>query len=166
MVFEYDIYHYHAFSWPVAFGAFFLFLLATSIFSLIKNQANEPIRKVAGKLLLAGIVFTMLISISVKALINGGIYLCSEKEEDAIMGIGTIESICEPSKNIPSFKNSYNGHKRHGADVVIDGEEYFMITCEGFEVGDYVEIEYLPKSKFVLSIYKAEPPTVESDDID
>lgn len=166
MLFSYSNYYFHVFFLPVALGLFFSLLLTTSVFSLIKNKANESLEKIFVKILFIGAICTTLISICAKDLFNGGIYLYSEKETDAVVEIGTIESIKEPSKAIPSFKMPYKEHQRHGADVIIDGEQYFMVTCEGFEVGDYVEIEYLPKSKFVLSIYEAEPPSVESDAVD
>ena len=43
-----------------------------------------------------------------------------------------------------------------GMDITINGETFFMPHTLGFEEGDKVVISYLPKSKFILSIYHAE----------
>ncbi len=96
-------------------------------------------------------IFIVLMTPIVKCLLNGGISLLTEKADDAVEKSGNIESICEPSKRLPGFRSGHD----HGADVVIDGEVYFVATCEGFEVGDLVTISYLPKSRFILGIYHA-----------
>ena len=71
----------------------------------------------------------------------------SETETDAVIKVGVIESVCEPSEVI-SIKSNH----RYGADIVIDGERYFAITAGEFKEGDVVEVKYLPQSCFVLGI--------------
>ena len=44
----------------------------------------------------------------------------------------------------------------HGADIVVDDEIYFIEAIDGFNVGDEIEIRYLPKSKFILEIQKVD----------
>lgn len=100
-----------------------------------------------------GYVFCLCIVVfisfsEIKFLSNGGFYLLKEKESDAVSCSGTIESVCEPSEYIPGFKISHN----YGADIIINGERYFAVTCGEFEEGDYVTIKYLPSSHFILSI--------------
>ena len=92
------------------------------------------------------------ISSQFRYLTNGGVYLLAEKEQDACIYTGIVESICEPSKRFPGFKISH----RYGADIVIDGEQFFAVTCGDIEEGDTVIIQYLPKSRFVLSIHEAQ----------
>ncbi len=113
----------------------------------------------------AATVFIFLMTLTVKCLVNGGISLLTEKADDAVEKSGIIESICEPSKRQPGFRSGHD----HGADVVIDGEVYFVATCEGFEAGAWVTISYLPKSRFVLRIDHdgdAMPPAVSQNTAD
>ena len=44
----------------------------------------------------------------------------------------------------------------YGADIVVDDEIYFIEAIDGFNVGDEIEIRYLPKSKFILEIQKVD----------
>ena len=83
-----------------------------------------------------------------KVLQNGGIYLLEESEEDVCVYTGFIEDVREPSERFPGFKASH----RYGADILIDGEWYFAVTCAPYAVGDQITIQYMPKSKFILSI--------------
>jgi len=93
---------------------------------------------------LAGVVgFTFVISSN---LINGGIALSQEKEDDVLVAQGYISNIYSPSNRILGFKEG--AHR--GADILIDREQYFAASAENFEVGDYVEIWYLPQSRFIL----------------
>ena len=159
MIFEYDVYYNGTFVTPIIAIIIVSVWLFAGIYPFLKKRTQGDSTKILLCVVFIGVFF---IALNIMSLINGGACLYKEKEEDAILEMGTIEKIVEPSKSIPNFRKDH----KHGADVIIDGEEYFMITCEGFEVGDYVEIEYLPKSKFVLSIYEAEPPSVESDTVD
>ena len=159
MVFEYSDYYFQTLSLPIFIISFFLLFLGISIFGPVKKGGQESLTILIAKVSLALVVCIIMVSICAKTLTNGGIYLRSENESDVVVETGTIESICEPSEIITGFKATHNGRQRHGADVIIDGKRYFAVTCDGFEIGDYVEIEYLPKSKFILSIYKSEAPT-------
>ena len=154
MIFEYDAYYNGTFVTPIIAIIIVSVWLFAGIYHFLKKRTQLD----STNILLFVFVGVFFIALNIMSLINGGACLYKEKEEDAILEMGTIEKIVEPNKSIPNFRKDH----KHGADVIIDGEEYFMITCEGFEVGDYVEIEYLPKSKFILSIYKSEAPT---DDI-
>ena len=44
----------------------------------------------------------------------------------------------------------------YGADIVVDDEIYFIEATDGFDVGDEIEIRYLPKSKIILEIQKVD----------
>ena len=154
MVFEYDVYYNETFITPIIAIIIASVWLFAGIYPFLKKRAQGDWKNI----LLCVFIGMFFIALNTRSLINGGACLFKEKEDSGIFETGTIEKIVEPSKSIPNFRKDH----KHGADVIIDGEEYFMITCEGFEVGDYVEIEYLPKSKFILSIYKSEAPT---DDI-
>ena len=150
MVFDYKIYLNNAFVLPVAFSLMALFFngyyIINLIFSITKGKRIE----------VQSILFTLFFFIiscivtydNYTILTNGGIYLFSENEDDAVVESGMIESICEPSERITRFKSDYG----YGADIIINGERYFAMTCKGFNEGDKVTVLYLPKSHFILNI--------------
>lgn len=74
--------------------------------------------------------------------------LITERASDAVEVSGTVESVTAPSKRIPGLRTGSN----QGADIVIDGEEYFAMGAAGLETGDEVTILVMPKSKMVLEI--------------
>lgn len=136
----------------IVFGLIFTITCAISIFIHVKDIKNKYTYIIASIL---GIIITIVcfISPSVVSLANGGIYLLTEKEEDAIEVSGTIEDFAYPSQRVTTFKGKYaNSSLPFGVDVVIDGETYFMPYIEGFYKEEIVVIKYLPKSKFILSI--------------
>ena len=78
---------------------------------------------------------------------NGGIAFLKEKNSEALVCQGEIESITEISELIPN-------HHSFGSDIVIDGVTYVAVEEGEFKVGDIVEIHYLENSKFILKIEK------------
>lgn len=93
------------------------------------------------------VLFACIVSQS-KYLLNGGIQLLWESKESALIHTGLIETIHEPSERFPGFKLSHC----YGADIVIDGVQYFAITADNYREGEIVTIHYLPNSHFILSI--------------
>lgn len=61
-------------------------------------------------------------------------------------------NILEIEDTKQTFKLSYQGKRVNPNYIVIDDEEYFIMYIGDFDVGDTVEITYLPKSKVVLEI--------------
>ena len=49
-------------------------------------------------------------------------------------------------------KFRHNDHVAFASYVYIDGEKFYIMCIEDYQIGDEVVIEYLPKSKIVLSI--------------
>ena len=86
-----------------------------------------------------------------KYLVNGGLKLLTETEDQLLTHIGVIQTITEPSERFPGFKASHS----YGADIVIDNQVYFVPTSGAFKEGDCVEVGYLPNSHYILSIYSA-----------
>lgn len=152
MVFDYDAYWRNICSVPISIIVWFSLLLLIQIVFLIYVVVNKKMD------IIKQLVFVLLFIItgflctrdSITDLKNGGIYLLEEKENDAIIETGIIESITEPSKLHPNFKST---RKNGGADIIINGEIYLAVDSGDFDVGDRVTITYLPKSKVILSIY-------------
>lgn len=153
MAFSYAVYRDVFLIIPGLVTVFMVVTVAVSFSLFLKKWVHRQQTIIdAFKLLfcLSMVVFCTIPQIQYLA--NGGIYLLKEKEGDALVCTGMIESVCEPSKRFPGFKSFH----QYGADIVIGNEQYFAVTCETFKEGDYVTIYYLPNSHFVLSIEKSE----------
>ena len=150
MVFSYKTYWDNTFLLPVVMiGLMLILLLMVSYGLWIKPMHRKPpTTAVLGYIFCAVVVIFCSFS-QIKTLANGGVYLLNEDENDALVHIGVIEHICEPSERLTGFKSNHC----YGADVVIDGEQYFAVTCGDFKEGDCVIVHYLPSSHFVLSIF-------------
>ena len=153
MIFSYETYWINTLFIPIAVLVFMLVLLVSASCTFFrkimkKRQTTADIFKI----LLCLIVVVFCSIPQIQALANGGALLFGEKEEDALVCTGVIQSVCEPGERFPSFKSNH----RYGADLVIENRQYFAVSCEGFEEGDCVEIRYLPNSRFVLGIVAAE----------
>ena len=153
MEFELNGYFTHCFVKPI-FGIFvvFLFAIAIAIGFCQFHKGKTEIEKVVISCIIFVCFAAMSIPGEIKSLTNGGIYLYSEKEDDAITITGKIELIEAPSKKYPDIKDNH----RYGTDITIDGETYTAIESGGFKEGDVVTITCLPKSKVILSIYIAD----------
>ena len=81
--------------------------------------------------------------------IKQGIHLINEKENDKVKTMGEITEI---RKTYGLNKYTYEGHVTYASYVYIEDERYYIMNIGEYKVGDVVIIEYLPKSKIVLSI--------------
>lgn len=108
-----------------------------------QNVSMEILKLVAMVILLLTPIINILPSLT-----NGGAAFIKEKDNEPIVCSGKIESICENSKRIPTYKHDH----KFGADIVIDGVMYFAPTAGELRIGDTVEVHYLENSKFILKI--------------
>lgn len=81
--------------------------------------------------------------------IKQGIHLINEKENDKVKTMGEITEI---RKTYGLNKYTYEGHVTYASYVYIEDERYYIMNIGEYKLGDVVIIEYLPKSKIVLSI--------------
>jgi len=106
------------------------------------------------------IIIVLLISIFIVKLylgylVNGGIFLVSESEADAIVTTGVIDSI--EDLNIFQFnklKSEYQTDEIAGVCFSIDGRQFYAIAKGSLKTGDEVIVTYLPKSAYILEICK------------
>lgn len=87
----------------------------------------------------------------------GGIYLLWEKESDAIQTQGNITEIAELNEySFPRIEcDYYENLKRgdpEGYEFTINGIQCAAPVKGSLEVGDYVSVTYLPKSRYILYI--------------
>jgi len=144
MVFSYRTYWEGIFLLPTLVSIGMLLLL-----SIISAQYLRGTAEIKGReFVFCAIVILLCVIPQIVYLVNGGIYLLSEKEEDQQIYFGTIQEIAEPSKRFPGYKSSH----KYGADITVDGLVLFSITAGDFEEGDHVVVYYLPRSACVLEI--------------
>ena len=151
MRFSYKTYLSTTFLIPIAIIiGVLIFLFSSSYLYWLKGMYRRKILTDALKYILSTIVSISLLFVPCQYLLHGGIYLFFENEQDALTSKGVVEYICEPSERFHTFKSNH----KYGADIVIDGECYFVITAGDINEGDYIEIQYLPQSHFILEIHK------------
>lgn len=136
----------------------FLFLLPAVVLVVTSPVVFKAIKMLIGiilerdfngngqKIILAILVVGFCVIPQMIYMVSGGFFLLFERADDAVTATGVVESIREPSSYFPGLRAS----DHQGADVVIDGERYFMMTAEALEIGDEVRISYLPKSGVVM----------------
>lgn len=111
---------------------------------MIKSKTNF---KVSNKRLISLIVpILILLGIAIISF-NYDFYL--DEEDDIHIAMGTITSI-ERLDNSPKF--TYEDTSVRGSTIIINGEEYTILFIGDFEIGDEVEVSFLPHSKVVLEI--------------
>ena len=158
MNFDYEYYYRVCFVIPIFVAIFFsclvILFIMPNIKSLISNKFNW---KSAVTDISFCIAFLFLLRINIGILSFGGIYLPKEKKEDAIILQGEISEIKELSRY--EFPNPTKYHELRGVQFTVNGVECAAPIKGSLEVGDTVEVVYLPKSGYVLSIQEIEPST-------
>lgn len=149
MTFSYKSYWNTTLLLPSSVILFMIVLVISSSYVYWVKEASK--QHTANRML--GYIFVICVAVfclvpQCKYLLNGGIYLLSEKEQNALVHNGVIERIREPSDRFPGFKLSHE----YGADIVIDGVQFFAVTSGDYEEGDCVAVAYLPRSHFILAI--------------
>jgi len=154
MIFDFNYYLNGGLISPIIIVSLILFVLLSSVISVYKTIRLGIIKKSSLlKNLVIIIGFLLLLSINIVRLSNGGFWLLFEDETDSIITHGEISSIEEISTM--RFPN-INGY---GKEITIDDEQYISMHFDEYEIGDYVTIRYLPRSKYVLSIKEANSNT-------
>lgn len=153
MKFDYDYYKRTLFSFPLIMIIIFIFLLLIMLIFTIVNR-----KKVIENKLLSLITYILLFGFIFFGLIDSighlkyGINLNTESPKNALIIKGEIERI-EELKNpfTHGYKIAPNG-KINAHIITISEKEYYFMTKGDLQVGDCVEIKYLPKSTIVLEV--------------
>lgn len=155
MTFDYKQYLDACLFNPIIVSIFFLTTLVPPLIVYIKKFISLTAEKkdILKFILFVG-VFALFSFVNIGRLAYGGIYLITERATDSIVIEGEIEKVEEVSNFIfPIIESGI------GTRFTVNGEKCTAIVQGEFEVGDYVVVNYLPKSGYILSIEKAENPT-------
>ena len=149
MKFDYEIYRSGLISQP---GIFLVAGLLILVFAFLVYFKTNFVSRIFRRDIYKNSAFAYLIPVLLAFAIflpQMNFSLIFEQEDKVVEQIGEIESI-NPSSNSNRFH--YNGNLVYPKYITIEDEEYFIMYTGVFEVGDVVEITYLPKSKIVLEI--------------
>ncbi len=162
MQFSYSTYYHACLKAPLGIILFMICIFGLVAASFVKKIVTKRVKAldiVTNITVMCFCVFNICMNIGILA--HGGIQLFSEKETDAVKIQGQIVSIEGLDMfSFPHFKTEYgytqlkagNG-SANGVQFTIDGIRCQASTDGGFQVGDNVTVEYLPKSRFILSIH-------------
>ena len=167
MTFEYGPYLRECFSQPVLSLLWTLpFILAFLLILTSLRGTHDPAarRRRAGSLigalcLLVVIAFPLHKQLRVLVRTNG-VAIWQDRNAAPLTCTGVIEAIELPERNAVT-RYVHEGKNVYGAWLTIGGETYYAMTEGGFVPGDAVVIEYLPKSRCVLSLASADSTTAE-----
>lgn len=153
MKFDYDYYKRSLFSVPVVLIALFSCLLFVTIFFSIvgkKNVIENKIMSIVAYIILFCFILFGLIDSMGK--LQYGIKLNTETPNDTSTITGEIEKI-EELKNPFTHDYKIAPIGRVNAQLItISGKKYYFMIKGDLEIGDKVEIKYLPKSTIVLEV--------------
>ncbi len=161
MDFDYAQYYQGCFLLPTVFLVIALVVLTVAGIDYTKRiVARRITAERSVSLLIAILVFGFLIGLNGSRLLHGGLYLLREKEQDAATCTGVITQIRELNRfEFPELASSSEKSietTTNGVAFEIDNVAYVAVYKGPFEIGDRVEVTYLPKSHYVLSMTKDE----------
>ncbi len=146
MIFDYNQYRSGSLVTPIIIGMVFLILFIIIIIKIMRLPIEKD--KITIKNILVIIIFLLIILDSCLRL-RYGIYLLYENKNQFTTISGRIDEI---DNVFQSPRYYYNDEPVHASIVTIDGKKLYFMTRGNLKVGDYIEVEYLPKSTFVLKV--------------
>ena len=151
MKFDYSYYVRNSLIIPGLTALLFLTLFIINLVSAIKEY-HTPKSNLKFNIIACLISFILIIIFITN--FSRGFMLLFEKENDAISSEGVIEKI-ERMSNPTRY--GIDGNRFSAVYITVNGRKHYAMTSGDFEIGDNVEIIYLPKSGFILEInYKKE----------
>ena len=154
MTFDYNVYHRQNCIVPLILLAFVIVWIILIVIPLLKKKKNgSGNTKIRDFLfILFAIPFLIINSIP---LMRGGIHLLYEKESVKIQVSGVIEKT-EETEHFIRLKYDVENNQGYGEAIVVNGIKYYLMTYGDFSEGDQVDLDVLPRSRFVLKIEKAQ----------
>lgn len=156
MTFDYEIYLRACFSRHLSGILFFIVFciaLGRIICALVTRPVSKPVKAaLVDFFTLAVCMLTLTVSKTFQVVADIGLPLLQEKDARSAVLTGPLEDVCAQTRTQTACRFSYDGHTVYGTWLTINGEEYFAVTAGSYAPGDTVTIEYLPRSRVVLSI--------------
>ena len=158
MIYDYNVYFRQNCIVPLCLAVFSLILCIISFVSFFKGRVTQPNKKyIAFIAFISTSLFLMIINLF--PLFRGGIYLLYEKETDQIQVSGKIEDMIEIDF-LTGAKYRTENNNGNGEIIVVNSKKYYLTTYGDFDVGDYVILHVLPRSRFVLKLERANSASI------
>ena len=159
MSFDYGEYLFKNFWLPISILSFFFLggcfaLLFMKPVKTAYEKENEPEETLTQKLLrglLVVINFGILLYSIFRPLFGLGIDLYRDRNEQVIEYRGVIEEIIPIEEPIHKYRTAEG--TSFGVMMTIGGERFHAMSAADFEVGQTVQVLYLPNSHCVLEIH-------------
>lgn len=157
MIFDIEQYNRAALVVPLIIAIFFVCIFLDGLIHFVKLiKANNQTKRDLLIFLLSFLMIFIFWGQSFGVLLNGGMYLFFENSGDAVCVEGEITEIEDLSQSkFPKMKTKYGYDNKNGVMITVNGVKCQAPTRGKFEVGDTVKVYYLPRSRYVLSIFPA-----------
>lgn len=152
MTFDYNVYYTSNLVIPLIIFLFaFLCFIAFAITSIreISKYSFSFYKKNWFRNVIITFILLLLMTIGIIPLAKGGVYLLTENESNSVMIEGIVSRTFDNNLSMGT-KYHVNGDTQFGGGIVIDSEIYYCVSYGDIEVGDYVLLKVLPKSKLIL----------------
>jgi amino acid transporter len=130
-----------------------------------QRRVNDDLFDIIGRTAIRLSILILLIVSLVLYLVSGMGGLFYEKEEDAIVTYGTVESGEMCTKVFyPIYHGSEFGTSI-GQYIYIDGERYYIMCAQELYKGDKVKLSYLPDSRYILTCDIIQPSNQRNETV-
>lgn len=150
MTYDYNVYYRQNCILPLILLFFSSILFFLQIYSLRKERHTYSPKDILFSIFFLCVALFLMIA-NIVPLVRGGAYLLAEKEEDAIQVSGTVEGTIEIDF-VTGAKYRVENNDGNGEAIVVNGKKYYLTTYGDIQVGDYVVLDVLPRSGFVLKM--------------
>ena len=150
MPYDYNVYYRQNCILPLILLFFSSILFFLQIYSFRKERHTYSPKDILFSIFFLCVALFLMIA-NIVPLVRGGAYLLAEKEEDAIQVSGTVEGTIEIDF-VTGAKYRVENNDGNGEAIVVNGKKYYLTTYGDIQVGDYVVLDVLPRSGFVLKM--------------
>lgn len=144
MKFSFDLYKKATLIWPLISCIIGLILIISAIIFMIISKSGYKTKIIQSSTYILVAIYLIIFNAPV---LKYGIHLFNENPESSLVITGTIDEIQSYSK---SPKYTLEDRIAFASIVTIDDETYYFMYAEEIDVGEYIEIVYLPNSHIVL----------------
>ena len=168
MEYRYSDYYDRCFYAPILFCVIGAFISSINVYGIVTACIEKTWNDSFGFYIAELVLFCFLIPQCIRPLRQGGWYLRKEKEKDKLQAQGYIEHIKSMKQEFYLSRDRLSltdspGSWKGSYQMVIDGDVYYLPSSGALLPGDYVIVQYLPKSRFVLSIRRAACDSVKNE---
>ena len=150
MKFDYDLYKSELFITPIKGIVLVCACIAFYPYLFIKIIKNDTVILVYGCVIF--FIFILYVLLDVLGKFKYGIKLKNETINDALSITGTIDKISTIKTPFPHMYKIAPLNDVKAQIITISNSKYYIMQKGELKIGDYVYVNYLPKSTIVLEV--------------